>query len=111
MLARQHHGVFHRCVEITQANLWRVWPGGLEEISHNAINLRDFQTNVFDDGARGTGGRQIAADDFDDARDSGKRVANLIFGNSCGKSDLDCLNHSRQSGRLRFLPGALRGRF
>ena len=36
------------------------------------------QANIFHHRNRRTGRRQIAADDFDDARDSGKRVANLV---------------------------------
>ncbi len=39
---------------------------------------RDFQANIFHDGAGRTGRGQIAADDLDDAGDSGERIANLV---------------------------------
>jgi hypothetical protein len=78
LLARQHHGVFHGGVEVAAANLRRVRPRGFQKIGQDAIDLHDFQANIFHYRARRAGRGQIAADDFDDAGDSGQRVANLV---------------------------------
>jgi hypothetical protein len=51
----------------------------------------DFLANVFDHGARGTARGQIAPNDFDDAGDSGQRIADFV-GESCG--------HFAESGQV-----------
>ena len=53
-------------------------PGRFQKIGYDAIDARDFLANVFHDGSRRAGRRQIAADDFDDAGDSGEWIANLV---------------------------------
>ena len=78
LLAGQHDRVFDRGIEIAAAHLRRMGPRRFQQIGHDAVDLRDFLADVFDDGARRAGRGQIAADDFDDAGDSGQRIANLV---------------------------------
>lgn len=78
LLTGEHHGVFHGCVEIAEANLWRMRTRGLEKIGQRTIDARDFLANVFDDGTGGTAGWKVAAYDFYHAGNSGERIANLV---------------------------------
>src|ERR1039457_260074 len=76
LLPRQHDRVLNRCIYIAAANLRRMWTRGFEQIGQYPINLRNFETNVFDHSARRTCRWKIAADDFDNSSDARKRIAN-----------------------------------
>ena len=83
LLAREHDGVFDGGVEIAAHHPRRMRAGGFEQVGKDAIDLVDFETHVLDHGAGGAGRGQIATDDFDDAGDSGERVANLVSQSGC----------------------------
>ena len=109
LLASQHHGVFNGRVEVAPANIGAARPRRFQKVGQGAADARDFQANIFHDGARRTGCRQIAADDFDDAGDSGERVANLV-GQACGQLAERCqvlgARHLGAMQALNFLPGS-----
>src|SRR5581483_1027893 len=50
----------------------------MQQVGNDAVDLRDFQANIFDDPAGRAGLRQVAANDVDYAGDSGKRIADFV---------------------------------
>src|ERR1700722_12471059 len=52
--------------------------GSFQKIRDNAVDLRDFKTNIFDDRAGGARRGQIATDNFDHSRDASQRIANFV---------------------------------
>src|SRR5271165_3165077 len=53
-------------------------PGGFQKIGQYAVDLRDFQPNIFHHRPRWTGRGQIAADNFNDSGYSGQGIADLV---------------------------------
>src|ERR1035438_4715218 len=78
LLPRQHDRVLNRCIYIAAADLRRMRTSSLEEISQYPINLRNFETNVFDHSPRRTRRWKIATDDFDHPSDARKGIANFV---------------------------------
>ena len=53
-------------------------PRRLQKIGNDVVDAGDFLPNVFHNRARRAGRRQIAANDLDDARNSGQRVTDFV---------------------------------
>ncbi len=64
--------------KVFDLELRRLGAGDLQQLGEDAVDLQGFLFGVFDDGAGGAVGRQIAADDFNDAGNSRQRVADFM---------------------------------
>ncbi len=63
---------------IANAELRRLGTRGLQQLGEDAVDLQRLFLGVFDDRTCRAVGRQIAADDFDDAGDPRQRVADFV---------------------------------
>jgi len=78
LLAGEHDGVFDGGVQVAAHHHGWVGAGGFKQVSKDAVDLIDFEVDVFDHFACGAGGGQIAADDFDDTGDTGEGVSDFV---------------------------------
>ena len=78
LLARQHDRVLHRGIQVARSIPGVRRARRLQQIGKDVVDLRDFQANIFHDGARRTAAGQVASNDFDDAGNAGQRIANFM---------------------------------
>ena len=70
--------MFGGCAQVLHLKLRRLGARSLQQIGQDAVDLHCFFFGVFDDRAGRAVGRQVAADDFDDAGNSGQRIADFV---------------------------------
>src|SRR5215472_4283570 len=70
--------MFDGDVEITLADFGWMRTSGLQEISHDVIDARNFLADVFDDVTSRAGCRQVAADDLDHSCNACEWIADFM---------------------------------
>lgn len=78
LLSRATRHAFDGCTQVAGANLGRVRTGRFQQVGEKAAHVRDLQTRILEHGTRWAGYRQVAASDFDPARNRSDSIADLV---------------------------------